>query len=87
MCNSISTASRTSSASPSSQISLTAAGELRDALSALQRGNAPVAVSALMAIDAESWAAMEARLAAVGGDLRELLEAAGENTPVRLPLH
>ncbi|QPP07557.1 hypothetical protein G4Z16_15480 [Streptomyces bathyalis] len=87
MCNSTNAATRTSSASASSQISLTAAGELRDALSALQRGNAAVAVSALMAIDAESWAAMEARLAAVGGDLRELLETAGENAPVRLPLH
>jgi hypothetical protein len=72
---------------PASPISLTAAGELRDALTALQRGNAPVAVAALMAIDADSWAAMEARLASVGGDLRELLEAAGEHTPVRLPLH
>lgn len=83
MCNAITTTSSSASAS----ISLTAAGELRDALTALQRGNAPVAVSALMAIDSETWAAMEARLAAVGGDLRELLEAADEHTPVRLPLH
>ncbi|WP_314171480.1 hypothetical protein [Streptomyces winkii] len=83
MCNSITA----TPSSPSSPISLTAVGELRDALTALQRGNAPVAVSALMAIDSESWAAMEARLAAVGGDLRELLDAASENTHVRLPLH
>ncbi|GGO58344.1 hypothetical protein GCM10012287_56290 [Streptomyces daqingensis] len=71
----------------SPQISLKAAGELRDALTALQRGNAPHAIGALMAIDAESWTAMEARLSAVGGDLRELLEAASENSAVRLPLH
>ncbi|MCH6161559.1 hypothetical protein [Streptomyces marispadix] len=83
MCNAITT----TSAPASSSISLTAAGELRDALTALQRGNAPVAVSALMAIDSDSWAAMEARLAAVGGDLREMLEAASDNTAVRLPLH
>ncbi|OEU90345.1 hypothetical protein DB35_03570 [Streptomyces abyssalis] len=86
MCNSI-TATSTSSAAASAQVSLTAAGELRDALTALRRGNAAVAVSALMAIDPESWAAMEARLSAVGGDLRELLEAASENAAVRLPLH
>lgn len=85
MCNS--TAVTPSSTASSSRISLTAVGELRDALTALQRGNAPVAVAALMAIDSESWASMEARLAAVGGDLRELLDAAGENTSVRLPLH
>jgi hypothetical protein len=83
MCNSITA----TPASPAPPISLTAVGELRDALTALQRGNAPVAVSALMAIDSDSWSAMEARLSAVGGDLRELLEAASENTSVRLPLH
>jgi hypothetical protein len=75
------------STTASSQISVTAAGELRDALTALQRGNAPHAIAALMAIDAESWEAMEERLSAVGGDLRELLEAASENAAVRLPLH
>jgi hypothetical protein len=33
-----------------------------------------------MAIDAQSWQAVEQRLAAVGGDLRQLLDHAGNGT-------
>lgn len=57
-------------------ISLMAASELRDILTALEQGDGPAAVSALMAIDTASLAAIEQRLAAVGGDLRKLLLAA-----------
>lgn len=64
-----------------SGISLMAAGELRDVLDALERGSAPRAAAALMSIDPASWAAMEARLSALGGNLRELLVAAGEAGP------
>ncbi|MFJ2957058.1 hypothetical protein [Streptomyces sp. NPDC087270] len=59
------------------RLSLMAVGDLRDALTALQLGQAPNAIASLMAIDAESWKAIEHRLAAVGGDLRQLLERAG----------
>lgn len=54
-------------------ISLMAAGQLRDAMDALQHGDRVTAVSALMAIDTESWDAIEHRLSAVGGSLPELL--------------
>ncbi|MFD9789655.1 hypothetical protein ACFWXK_01765 [Streptomyces sp. NPDC059070] len=57
---------------------LMAVGDLRDALAALERGKVSVAVAALMAIDADSWQAMEHRVAAVGGDLRGLLLAAAD---------
>lgn len=67
-----------------SHISLMASGELRDALTAIEEGKGPAAVAALMAIDAESWHAIEHRLAAViGGDLRSLLLAAAERSPER----
>lgn len=56
---------------------LMAVGDLRDAVSALERGEVPTAVAALMAIDNDSWNAMERRVATVGGDLRGLLLAAG----------
>lgn len=68
----------------SSSLSLMAAAELRDALTAIKEGKGPAAIAALMAIDAESWRAIEHRLAAVlGSDLRNLLlsdadRAAGE---------
>ncbi|MDH2388165.1 hypothetical protein QCN29_05045 [Streptomyces sp. HNM0663] len=62
------------------RISLMASGELRDALTAVDEGNGAMAVAALMAIDAESWKAIEQRLVTVvGSDLRTLLlKAAGE---------
>ncbi|MFI6528774.1 hypothetical protein [Streptomyces uncialis] len=56
------------------RVSLMAAGELRDVLTAIEEGKGPRAVAALMAIDPASWTAIEGRLAAViGTDLRELL--------------
>ncbi|MEV0527081.1 hypothetical protein AB0I66_26975 [Streptomyces sp. NPDC050439] len=59
------------------RISLMASGELRDALTAVEEGKGPAAIAALMAIDSESWQAIEHRLTAViGSDLRELLFAA-----------
>ncbi|GHG60509.1 hypothetical protein [Streptomyces griseocarneus] len=60
--------------SASQPISLMAAGELRDALTAIEEGKGPAAIAALMAIDSASWQAIEQRLTAlVGADLRELL--------------
>ena len=55
------------------RITLMAAGELRDALEAHQRGDTAAAVYGLMSIDPESWHAIEDRLAALGGTLAELL--------------
>lgn len=65
--------------SASQPISLMAAGELRDALTAIDEGKGPAAIAALMAIDPVSWQAIEHRLTAlVGSDLRTLLlKAAG----------
>ena len=60
------------------RISLTAAGELRDALTALEHGDAPAAVAALMAISTDEWTAIDHRLKTLGGSLRELVHAAGE---------
>lgn len=54
-------------------ISLMAAGELRDALTALEHGDRPAALAALMAIDDSSWHAIEHRLAALGGNVIALL--------------
>jgi hypothetical protein len=61
-------------------ITLMAAGDLRDALAAHQRGDTPAAVHALLAIDAASWRAVEARLSALGGSLPDLLTAVREDT-------
>jgi hypothetical protein len=48
---------------PSSlSVSLNAAAELRDALTALHLGQPATALAALMAIDARSWQAIEQRL-------------------------
>lgn len=58
-------------------ITLMAAGELRDALTAAQRGDRPAALAALMAIDADSWQAISDRLSALGGSLPELLTLIG----------
>ncbi|UFQ16878.1 MULTISPECIES: hypothetical protein [Streptomyces] len=63
----------------SPHISLMASGELRDALTAIEEGKGATAIAALMAIDAESWRAIEHRLVTViGSDLRELLLAVAE---------
>lgn len=63
------------------RISLMAAGELRDALTAIEEGRGPAAVASLMAIDPASWQAIERRLVAVvGDDLRALLLSAAEHT-------
>jgi len=56
-----------------------ASGELRDALTAIEEGKGSTAVAALMAIDADSWQAIEHRLTAIiGSDLRSLLLATAE---------
>ncbi|WP_329367121.1 hypothetical protein OG896_19480 [Streptomyces sp. NBC_00669] len=68
------------------RLSLMAVGDLRDALTALELGQGPTAITALMSIDPESWQAIEHRLAAVGGDLRQLLERAGLSTTPADPL-
>jgi len=65
----------TISATP--RISLMATGLLRDVCPALELGQGPAAIAGLMAIDAESWQVIEHRLAAVGGNLRHLLDNAG----------
>lgn len=57
------------------RISLMAAAEVRDILTALQLGQRPAAIAGLMAIDAESWAAIEHRLAALDGDLPAALRS------------
>lgn len=63
-------------------ITLMAAGDLRDALTAHQRGDTPAAVYGLLAIDPDSWTAIQARLATLGGSLPELLTALRpEDTP------
>ncbi|MFI5703648.1 hypothetical protein ACIA78_26825 [Streptomyces xanthochromogenes] len=73
----------TSSSSVPPRISKMAAGELRDALMAIELGHGPTAVAALMAIDEESWQGIEKRLAAlVGDDLRSLLLAAVTRSPL-----
>ncbi|WP_165985025.1 hypothetical protein [Streptomyces sp. YIM 98790] len=63
----------------SHRISLMAAGELRDALTAHRRGDAAAAAAALMAIDAESWQAIQQRMSALGGDLPALLAHLGSD--------
>ncbi|MGW7083318.1 hypothetical protein ACWGH2_07425 [Streptomyces sp. NPDC054871] len=60
----------------SDSISLMAAGEIRDALTAAARGDLPAAAHALMSIDPASWQAMEHRLAALGSSLPDLVRAA-----------
>ncbi|WP_143064627.1 hypothetical protein [Streptomyces colonosanans] len=56
-----------------------ASGELRDALTAIEEGKGSTAIAALMAIDADSWRAIENRLAVIiGSDLRSLLLAIAE---------
>lgn len=67
---------------PPPAISLMAVSELRDVLTALERGQGPTAIAALLAIDADSWQAIEQRLGVVGGDLRTVLLATATGTPV-----
>lgn len=55
------------------RITLMAAGNLREALEAHQRGDTPAAVAALMSIDPASWRAITDRLSILGGTLPELL--------------
>ncbi|MEU7663363.1 hypothetical protein [Streptomyces lincolnensis] len=54
-------------------ITLMAAGEVRAALEAAARGDAPAAVHALLSIDPTSWQAIEHRLAALGTTLPNLI--------------
>lgn len=61
------------STEPASRITLMAAGELRDALTALRSGDTAGAAYGLMSIDPASWQAIEHRLAALGATLPELL--------------
>ncbi len=65
----------------SERITLMAAGELRDALAAAERGDTPAAVHGLMSIDPDSWQAIETRLAALGGSVPELLAAVRSERP------
>ena len=67
--------------SPGGRISLTAAGDLRDALAAHQRGETAAAVYGLLAIDPDSWQAITDRLAALGGTLPDLLAATRQESP------
>ncbi|WP_329133964.1 hypothetical protein OG552_17485 [Streptomyces sp. NBC_01476] len=64
------------------RISLMAVAELRDVLTALEHGQGPTAIAALMSIDPESWQAIEQRLAAVGTDLRTALLSTAPGNPV-----
>lgn len=57
------------------RISLMAAAEVRDILTALQLGQRATAIAGLMAIDADSWQAIEQRLDALGGDLPAALRS------------
>lgn len=50
-----------------------AAAHFRDALTASQSGDMPVAVGALLAIDNESWAGIVQRLATLGGAVTDLI--------------
>nr|WSX78220.1 hypothetical protein OH826_32870 [Streptomyces sp. NBC_00899] len=60
---------------PPPRISLMAAGEVRDILTALQLGQRPAAIAGLLAIDPDSWAAIEHRLAVLDGDLPATLRS------------
>ncbi|MDK1473285.1 hypothetical protein QNO07_07590 [Streptomyces sp. 549] len=60
-------------------ITLMAAGELRDALAALRHGDKAAAAHALASIDPTSWAAIEHRMAALGGNLAALINHTEES--------
>ncbi|MFG2303492.1 hypothetical protein [Actinacidiphila glaucinigra] len=68
-------------AAPAGRISLMAAGDLRAALEAHHRGDTAAALYGLMSIDPESWQAIQARLAALGGTLAELLDTQNGDAP------
>ncbi|GGP01290.1 hypothetical protein [Wenjunlia tyrosinilytica] len=57
------------------QINLLAAVAVRELCEAVQRGELPAAVGALMSIDAASWTAIQPRLAAFGATWPDLLAA------------
>ncbi|GAA4671819.1 hypothetical protein GCM10023347_27250 [Streptomyces chumphonensis] len=61
------------------RITLMAAGELRDAVDAVQRGDTAAAAHALASIDPESWRAIEDRLAALGGSIAALTTTTKEH--------
>jgi hypothetical protein len=63
------------------RITLTAAGDIRDAITAHQRGDTAAAVYGLLAVDPESWQAITDRLAALGGTLPDLLATTRQETP------
>lgn len=58
-------------------VELLAAVRLREALEAVERGDRPAALGALMSIDAQSWDGIQARLAQFGSDLPSLLASLG----------
>ncbi|MEV5379764.1 hypothetical protein AB0L26_27930 [Streptomyces nondiastaticus] len=60
--------------------SLMAAGYLRDALTAYQRGETSTVIAALMCIDEASWHLIQTRLAQLAGSFPELLEDVHETT-------
>ncbi|MET9416113.1 hypothetical protein ABZY03_18395 [Streptomyces klenkii] len=68
-------------APPPGAISLMAAGNLRDALTAHACGDVPTAISALMSIDPESWQAIENRLVRLGASTADLLNTVRELRP------
>ena len=63
------------------RITLTAAGDLRDAITAHQRGDTAAAIYGLLAIDPQSWQAIQDRLATLGATLPELLTTRTETSP------
>ena len=60
-----------------------AAVHLREALTAAADGQAPAALAALMHIDAESWQAMETRLASLGTTVLDALALAARTGGTR----
>ena len=54
-------------------ITLMAAASLRDALNAAQRGETAAATAGLMSIDADSWQAIQQRIASLGGSVPGIL--------------
>lgn len=54
-------------------VSMSAVGHFREALEAMQHGDRVTVASALMAIDPQSWQAIEARLAILGTTLPAFL--------------
>lgn len=61
---------------PRPEIRPLAAAAFGTALRAMEQGDRPAAVRALLDIDSQSWDAIEARLARLGGTVAELLQEA-----------